>query len=152
MIRTMATFSRQVSLKTGLDLTGGSIADVFTIVGGYIIVEGIIGRLTAACSANACTLAITSDPTVGASDTPIGTAVEMNAATLGSAIYVTGASADAAIKAAENATVPLLCVTPFLLPPGGLDVDLSTSDLTTGTMDLMMIWRACSPEAYVTVA
>ena len=151
IVRTMGTFSRQVSISSSIALTGGSIADVFTIVGGYIIVEGIIGRLTTACSANACTMAWGIDPTVGAADIPIGTAVEMNAATLGSFISAEGDGSALVIDA--NDTSPgSLCAVPFMAPAGGIDIDMQNSNLTTGVMDLVLIWRACSPAAYVTVA
>jgi hypothetical protein len=151
IVKTMGTFSRQVSISSSLSLIGGSIADVMTITGGYIIIEAIFGVVVTVCSANACTLALGIDPTVGASDIPIGTAIEMNAAALGDTVWVE-ADASACVLMDQATNPALYPFYSFLCPAGGLDMDMSNSNLTTGAIDLIVVWRACSPEAYVTVA
>ena len=152
LVRTMGAFSRQVSISPALSLVNSTaLPDVMTVVGGYILVEGIFGVVVTACSANASTFALAHDPTVGAADIVLNSAIEMNAAALGDTIWIDGDATAATL--ADQATNPALAApSPFLLPAGGLDITMSAADLTTGAIDLIMIWRACSPGAYVTVA
>lgn len=152
IIKTMGTFSRQVSMKSAFSLVNITASpDVMTVAGGYILVEAIFGVVVTACSANASTLALAIDPTVGAANIPIGTAIEMNAAALGDTVWVEG-DASACILMDQATNPALVAPYPFVFPAGGLDLTMSTADLTTGAIDLIMIWRALSPAAYVTVA
>jgi hypothetical protein len=151
MVRTMATFSQQVSISSSLSLIGGSIADVMTITGGYIIIDALFGVVVTVCSNNACTVAFGIDPTVGAADIPISSGVDVDSAAVGDTLWVDG-DATASVLMDQATNPALFPAYSFLCPVGGLDMDLANSNLTTGAIDLILVWRACSPEAYVTVA
>ena len=151
MVKTMAMSSRQVSISESVALDGGSIADVFTITGGYILIEAFMLFLTEVVSGNACTMAWGIDPTTGAADIPIGTALDINAYAVGDMIWAEGDGT--ALEKADNATNSARgCITPILGPPGGIDMDMANSDPTTGIADVIMIWTPLSADAYVTVA
>jgi hypothetical protein len=151
VLKTMASFTRQVSIKSSLALDGGSVADVFTIAGGYIMIEGLIGFVTEAVSANACNMLWAFDPTIGASDTPICANVDINAMALGSCFYAEG-DATAGVIVANGTDVGSMMTTPIIGPPGGIDMDLANSNPTTGIADVILVWRPLSAGAYVTVA
>ena len=152
LLRTLTTFMPRASVSSNLSLVASTaLPDVMTVAGGYILVDAIFGVVVAACSANASTMVIDFDPTVGAADIPIADAIEMNAAALGDTVWVE-ADATAAILMDQATNVALVPPFPFLLPAGGLDLTMSTADLTTGAIDLIMVWRAVTPGAYVTVA
>ena len=148
MAKTIAQYTPRTCISEGVILTGGSIADVFTVTGGYITIHAFICHVTVVCSANACTMAWSADPTVGAANTPIMAAIEMNACVLGSMVYAVG-DASAGVIAANDTTLGLWCVTPIVCPAGGIDMTLSNSNLTTGTINAIMIYSPVTADAYV---
>lgn len=114
-------------------VNGGSVADVFTISGGPVEVEALVGRFETAVSGNACAMKLVMDPTNGA-DTDLCATVDINAAGQYSWCYLTGAIANAAVIAVPAAALPLGASTKLVLPPGTIDLSLANANPTTGTM------------------
>ena len=148
ILKTIAQNAPRTSVKTGLVLTGGSIADVFTVTGGYVSILAFVCHVTTVCSANACTMAWSADPTVGAANTPIMAAIEMNACVLGSMVWTEG-DASAGIITANDTTLGRWCIYPVICPAGGIDMTMQSSDLTTGIITAMMIYSPVTADAYV---
>ena len=125
-----------------LALTGGSVADVFTVSGGPVQLLGLFTHVTTAVSNNACTMKWQSDPTSGASSTDLSDNLASIAqAAIGDVFYITGASADAQVKAANGTAVALSCTAPVFLLPGGVDAVLGNSDPTTGAATVYLVYR-----------
>ena len=147
LVKTIAQYNRRTSIKTGLALTGGSVADVFTITG-YIEILAFVCHVTTVCSANACTMAQSVDTTVGAANTPLMAAIEMNACVLGSIVYTEG-DASAGEIAANDTTLGLGCITPVICPAGGVDMTLQNSNLTTGIVTAIMSYSPLTADGFV---
>ncbi len=131
---------------TAVALTGGDIADTFTISGGPALCFGIWVETTAAVSANACLIHFESDPTNGASNTDIaeGTAApDIQSAAVGDWFYLNGDSQDVMVKAANGTDLPQMANNNggILIPEGGVDLKLSTSDPTTGTANIYFLYE-----------
>jgi len=123
-------------VSTGAQLlTGGSIANIFTITGGPIEVVSLIGEITAAVSADACAMKLIMDPTGGA-DTDMCVAVDINAFVINSWIYLDGTIGNAAVQAVPGTALPLGIGAdiPLILPPGTIDMNLANSDPDTGAI------------------
>lgn len=116
-------------------LTGGSIANIFTITGGPIQVVSLIGEITTAVSANACAMKLIMDPTAGA-DTDMCATVDINGFVINSWIYLDGTIANAAVQAIPGTALPLGIGMdiPLILPPGTVDMNLANSDPSTGAI------------------
>ena len=139
----------QVATAT-LPLTGGSVADVFTISGGPIEVLGLFMHITTAVSADACTFQWQLDPTVGASNTDLCGTADIVSAALGDVFYILGTSASALQKAANGTSVALSCTARAFLPPGGIDAVLQNSDPGTGIATVYLIYRRMTLLSVVT--
>ena len=139
----------QVAVKT-LDLTGGSVADVFTIAGGPIELLGLWTHITTAVSNNACAMQWQLDPTIGASSTDLCDTADIVEAALGDVFYILGVSATAMQKAANGTAVALSCTARAFLPPGGIDAVLANSNPSTGAATVYMAYRRMTLTAVVT--
>ena len=133
-----------------LVLTGGSVADVFTVAGGPVLLLGLFTHITTAVSNNACNMQWESDPTSGALSTDLCGDLAIAQAAIGDVFYITGASAAAQVKAANAGTVALGCTTPVFLLPGGVDAVLQNSDPTTGAAAVYLVYRPLVSGATVT--
>lgn len=128
--------------SASLVLTGGSVADVFTVSNGPVQLLGLFTHVTTAVSNNACTFKWQSDPTSGAASTDLCDNVASIAqAAIGDVFYITGASADVQVKAANATAVALSCSVPAFLLPGGVDAVLGNSDPTTGAATVYLVYR-----------
>lgn len=144
-------------VKTAVALTGGSIADVFTVSGGPILVENIWVEITTACSANASLIHFESDPTNGASNTQIAegtSAPDLQSAALGDIFALNGDSQDVMKKHANGTDLPVKENQNggIFVPAGGIDMSLSTSDLTTGAATIYMMYQPLDNDANVTAS
>lgn len=128
--------------STGVSLTGGDVADVFTVAGGHILITALVVEITTAVSANAALISFESDPTVGASNTDLteGTAApDITGAAVGDHFYAVGGSAVVMVKVANGTDLPEgMDNNPTVCPAGGIDLKLSTSDPTTGAATIHM--------------
>ena len=155
VLREIYDLGERVISNTAVALTGGTVADVFTIAGGPIEIINIWVDITTAVSANACAIHFESDPTVGASNTDIaeGTAgADITGLAVGSVVHLNGDSQDIMKIAANGTDLPMkenqnggiFC------PIGGIDMDLANSDPTTGIATLWMRYKPLGRGVVVT--
>ena len=147
--------AEQCVKKSSQALTGGTVADVFTVSGGPVLCLGIFVHITTACSANASLIHFEADPTVGAANTDIAEgagAPDLQSAAVGDWFYTNGDSQDVMVKAANGTDLPMMANNNggIVLPVGGIDMDLSTSDLTTGIADIFIRYKPLVAGAKVT--
>lgn len=123
------------SVETGAQVvTGGTVADIFTITGGPIEVLSLIGEFTTAVtSGGASTMQLKMDPTAGG-DTVMCTAVDLQSEIVNTWAYITGAIGDAVVYAEPATALPLGCTTPLVLPPGTIDMIMSNSTPSAGAI------------------
>jgi len=145
-------FGRRVVLSSQMALDGNNIADVFTVAGGPVELIGLIMHITEAVSAHACAISWHNDVTVGAADTPICGAIDINAFAIADDIYITGDGTDAAIKADAATQGTLMCATPAILFAGGIDYVAANANPTSGIADVYLIYRPLVAGATVTAA
>lgn len=138
--------------NTAVALTGGDVPDVFTVAGGPVLLEVLAVEITTAVSANAALIHFHSDPTLG-SDTDIceGTAApDIASAAQGDFFYVVGGSQVVMVKAATGTDLPEgLDNNPVIVPVGGIDLKLSTSDPSTGIGTIFLRYSPLVPGATV---
>lgn len=124
------------AISTGAQIvTGGSVANIFTITGGPIEVVALVGEVTAAVSAHACAMKLIMDPTAGA-DTDMCATIDINGFVINSWIFLDGTIASAAVQAIPGTTLPLGIGMdiPLILPPGTIDMNLANNNPTTGAI------------------
>lgn len=123
-------------------LTGGTIANIFTIQNGPILLTSFIGVITTAVSANACDMKLIADPSVGI-DTDMCAVVDIVSAALGDYFYIDGTIANAMIKAVPNTALPLGIGMdiPLVIPEGIIDMNLANSDPSTGAITWYMRYK-----------
>jgi hypothetical protein len=141
-------------LNSAVDLTAGDVVDVFTVSGGPVLVTMLAVEITTAASANASLLHFEADPTVGASNTPISKAAcapDLASAAVGDWFAVTGDSAVVAVKYANGTALPDSATSSLgvVVPAGGIDMKLSTGDLTTGIANVYIQYIPLAPGASV---
>ena len=124
-----------------LALDGGSVADVFTVSNGPVMLLGLFTHVTTAVSNHACNFKWQSDPTSGAASTDLCDNVDIDSAAIGDVLYITGASAAAQVKAANAGTVALCCTTPTFLLPGGVDAVLANNNPTSGAATVYLVYQ-----------
>lgn len=139
-------------VSSAMALDGNNIEDVFTVTNGPVELIGLFTHLTEAVSAHACAVKWQSDPTSGAANTDLCGTVDINAAAIGDVLYITGASADAQVNAANATAVPLVCATPAVVLPGGIDYVAANADPTSGIADVYLMYRPLTATAVVTAA
>ena len=156
MLKTIAQYMPRTSISTSLALTGGDLEDVFTVTGGYVLLTGMTVVITAAVSANAALIGFVHDPpaTYGASTTDIATetgSADIQSAAIGD-MFAADLDATAVVKYAHGtALAPHGKVHPggLVVPPGGIDITLSTSNPTTGTGDAIVFYTPLTANAYI---
>ena len=156
MLKTIAQHAQRSCISTGVVLTGGDVVDVFTVTGGYVLLQGMTVVITTAVSNNAALIGFVHDPpaTYGASTTDIAT--ETGSADLASAaigdMFAADLDATAVVKYAHGtALAPHGKVHPggLVLPPGGIDITISTSNPTTGAGDAILLYTPLTANAYI---
>lgn len=124
------------AISTGAQIvTGGSVANIFTITGGPIEVVALVGEVTTAVSANPCAMKLIMDPTAGA-DTDMCATVDIDGFVINSWISLDGTILNAAVQAIPGAALPLGIGMdiPLILPPGTIDMNLANNNPTTGAI------------------
>lgn len=127
------------AVATAKDLTAHGATTIFTVAGGPVEILSLVGTFTTACSATAQNYTLLANPTNGA-DTPLCTAVDINAAAQYSWSYITGAVGSAMVIAVPGTALPLGIDkdTPVVVPVGVIQMSvdddnglsLSTGDIT----------------------
>lgn len=158
LLKTIAQYMPRTAIKTGLALDAGDQVDVFTVTGGYILLTGMTVILTEAVTAHAALIGFVHDPPAayGASTTDIATetaSADLQSGAIGDA-FAADLDATAVVKYAHGtALAPHGKVHPggLVLPPGGIDVTISTSNPTTGIGDVICQYTPLTAAAYLTV-
>ena len=144
--------------STGVALTGGDVADVATVNNGAVLIHCIVVEVTAAVSANASLIHFESDPTRGSANVDLteGTlAPDLASAAIGDYFVSGGDGDDVMVKFANSggaAAAPMQADgvnQGVVCPEGGIDMKLSTSDPTTGTATLHILYTPLTPDAYI---
>ena len=156
MLKTVAQYMPRTSISTGLALTGGDLEDVFTVTGGYVLLQGMCVVVTTAVSANAALIGFVHDPpaTYGASTTEIATetgSADLQSAAIGD-MFSAELDASAVVKYAHGTALGVFgAVNPggLVLPPGGIDITISTSNPTTGAGDAIVYYTPLTANAYI---
>ena len=139
------------TVKTGAQVvTGGTVANIFTITGGPIQVMSLTGEFTTAVtSGGASTLKLTMDPTAGA-DTDMCTAVDLQSVIVNTWAYITGAIGGAIVYAEPGTALPLGCSTRLELPPGTIDMTMSNNTPTVGAITWYLRYKPLASGVTVT--
>lgn len=129
----------------------GTVANIFTISGGPILVEALVGEFTAAVSNHACNMQLTMDPTSGA-DTAMCANVDIANTAINSWVYLDGTVANAAVIAVPATALPLGIGMdiPLVLPPGTIDMTLANSTPTTGSITWYLRYKPLKKGVVVT--
>lgn len=116
-------------------VTGGSVANIFTIVGGPIEVIALVGEVTTAVSNDPCDMKLIMDPTAGA-DTDMCLVLDIDNFVINTWIHLDGTIGNAAVESVPATALPLGVGMdiPLILPPGTIDMNLANSDPTTGAI------------------
>lgn len=149
-----ATLGVRAASTTAVALTGGDVADVFTVTGGPVLVHMLTVEITTVVTANASLIHFESDPTNGASNTQIaeGTAApDIASAAVGDFFSINGDSQDVMKKAANGTDLPMMENQNggIVVPAGGIDLKLSTSDPTTGIASIYIVYTPLAAGAFV---
>jgi hypothetical protein len=144
-------FREQVAVATSVALDGGTVADIFTISGGPVLVLALIGECTEAVSANACNAKLVADPTTGA-DTDMCAVLDIQSLGLGSFLTIDGTIANAMVKAVPGTALPLGIGMdiPLILPVGTVDLNLANSNPTSGIATFYLRYKPLKAGALVT--
>ena len=156
MLKTMAQWAPRTAISEDLALTAGDQEDVFTVTGGYVLLKGMGVVITAAVSNNAALIGFVHDPPAayGASTTDIATetgSADIAQAAIGD-MFCAELDASAVVKYAHGTALGVFgAVNPggLILPPGGIDITLSSSNPTTGTGDAIVHYVPLTPNAYI---
>ncbi len=155
VLREIYDLSEKSTVNTAVALTGGTVADVFTVAGGPILVLGLWVQITTAVSANACAINFQSDPTAGASNTDLceGTGgADLTGLAIGSIVALNGDSQDIMRLCAVGTDLPVMENQNggVFVPIGGIDMILANSDPTTGIADITIMYKPCARGVTVT--
>jgi hypothetical protein len=137
-------------------LDGGSVADIFTIAGGPVMLVALIGVCTEAVSANACNLRLEADPSDIVTNTNICANVDINAMAVGSIMFVTGVEGAAMVIAVPGTALPRgmssfdgTVRSNMVLHVGTVDLTLANSDPTSGIATFYLAYLPLTPGATV---
>ncbi|MFH1570542.1 MAG: hypothetical protein ABIL09_21310 [Gemmatimonadota bacterium] len=136
--------------KSDLSLHQGTVADIFTVANGPVEVLALVLQITEAVSAHNMTAGFESDPTVGASNTPLCAVVDLISAAIGDAFATVGAGGSAMVKYANGTAPALANVAPAVVFPGGIDYVPANDTPTSGIGDVYLTYRPLSATAVVT--
>jgi hypothetical protein len=139
---------QQVS-KASATLPAGTTQNLFTITGGRVLVNLLIGEVTTVVQAQACTLKVTSVPTTGTA-VDVTATLDINGFEAG-AILIAEGDGTALIGASAGAGhAPALNALPFVLPIG--TVRIATSATNTGATKWDLFYVPIDDGAVVTSA
>lgn len=136
-VRTIA-LGIQVSRATAA-LPASTVGNIFTITGGRILVVALIGEVTTAIQNQACTLKVSTAPTVG-SAVDLCTAGSIIAAPVGVHFSLPSAAASALVTdLATGGGVQDVLTSAWLVPVGALSVTTSATNTGSVKWDLVYI-------------
>ena len=119
----------------------GSSATLFTVAGGVVMVNSLVGRVSTVLSGTTGAIALGSKPTVGTEETAgIATATVIGGGEVGAMYAVVGTAAGAPTTlanggaSAKAGTVPFLSLPLFLVDTGVIEITTSVATMT-GAID-----------------
>jgi hypothetical protein len=121
--------------KATAALPASTTGTLFTITGGRVAILGIIGEVTTALQAQACTLKLVSTPTTGTA-VDICATLDVNGKEIGALFGITGTFATALVGA--NAGAGVMCTQPVVAPIG--TIKASTGATNTGSVKWTCYW------------
>ncbi len=131
-----------------VNIADGSVAGVFTIGTAPILVTSLSFQFTEAASNTSVTFAFEADPTTGAGDLNIASAVDVDNTAIGGWVYAEG-DGSAAVISAIAGNVAQGCTVPFVCPIGEIDITMGSANLTTG---IGTVWMSYKPLGAAVVA
>lgn len=146
-----ATKQEIVNLRLGMRVDraaathAAATTPYFTITTGAVLMTGLIGEITVASGANACSWQ--TNPTTGA-NTPVCAALDINPALVGDALTISGVGSDAMIYGAA-AGLGMMSVKGVILPIGTLDFIAAAAD---GATLWTLYYIPLEDDAYVVAA
>lgn len=145
----------QIAVASAVVMTGGSVANIFTISGGPIMLLALVGFITETVSNNACNTKLIMNPTTGA-DTDLCAVLDIAQDVIGGFWFITGLDSDALINAVPGTTLPRgmaaangTALHPVICPVGIIDLSLANSNPTTGKVDWYFRYKPMHPDAFV---
>jgi len=138
----------QVS-KAAATLPATTTQNLFTIVGGRVLVTCLVGEVTTICSGTASNLKATSVPTTG-SAVDIAANLAIASFEAGALLVVEGDGTAMIGTATGAGFAPALNALPFILPIGTLRIE--TSGTNTGATKWDLFYFALDDGAYVVSA
>lgn len=118
----------------------------FTINTGRVLLTGLVGHITVASGANACSWV--ANPTTGTATQVVCAALDINPAIEGDSLTITGLVADA-MTYGTAAGLPMMNVKGVVLLPGTLDFIAAAAD---GATSWTLFYIPIDDGAYVTAA
>lgn len=118
----------------------------FTVTSGRVLLTGLVGLVTTASGANACSW--TANPTTGTGTQPVCAALDINPALVGDALTITGVGS-AAMTYNASATGLAGMSTPVVLSEGTLDFIAAAAD---GATSWTLFYVPIDDGAYVVAA
>lgn len=103
----------------------GATTAYFNIKGGKVLMTGLVGEITAASGANACSWQ--SNPTTGTTG-PVCAALDIDPALVGDALTITGVATGAMTYNASATGLPMMSVKGVVLPIGALEFISAAAD------------------------
>lgn len=116
-------FGKKVSRATAALPQSGPLP-LFTIAGGRVVINAIIGQVTTIIEASANAAKLISNPTTG-TDVDLCATLDINAKEAGTLLGITGIFADAMVGPAAGGTV--VCQRGVVLPVGTIDLNCAAS-------------------------
>lgn len=121
--------------KAAATLPATTTQNIFTIAGGRVWVVALIGEITTIIQAQACTVKVTSVPTVG-SAVDVASALDVNAFEAGAILVVEGDGTALIGTSAGAGFAPALNALPFVLPTGTIRIQTSATNTGATKWDL----------------
>jgi len=138
--------------KAAIAIAGISTKDIFTVVGGRVLVRALIGEVTVAIQAQANAAKFRSTPTVGAvadmcatgetNNMAVGGMISLPGTSIATAAHVTSTTAVGAVPA---------CNTAGIIVPAGT-IGFNTAADNTGSMKFTLWYVPLDDGAYVVAA
>ncbi len=127
--------------------------NLFTVAGGPVKVIEIIGYVATEIEGKSCLINYNFDPTTPATDTAFGTdgtALEANAAAVGSLLTWNGVVANDIIKTANGVALGCPTTSGIILPPGSLELAAVVSTSATGAITFYVRYIPLDTDSTVT--
>lgn len=144
-----ALFGGDLVTKSNLSTAGDTTANLFTVSGGNVVVTGLVGVVTTACSSTANTVSLGGSPSTGTVEHGgIATAGSITSLEIGTWLYPTFAGGSVnVLQTSGHAGAAGLFHDPFVMVPGY--VTWTTSSANSGAISWYLMYVPLDTGAYV---